>query len=796
MRCSRRLREKVQRRGAALVRRRRRALPAPRRRRRRAARQRGARAPARRPHVLQPQHAHRGHQRLRRVVPLLLVREARGGGAGRAHDDARRGVARARGAHGRPAERDPHRQRPAPRACRSRTTRSSCAGFKRIKPDVHMKCFTAVEIHFFAQHYGMTYERGARAPARARGSTACPAAARRSSTPRCARASRTTRRRPTSTSRCTASPTRLGHAHERDDALRAHRDVRAPRRPPAAAARAAGRDARACQAFIPLAFHPDGNGMRNLPAPTAIDALRTVAVSRLLLDNVPHIKAYWVSMTPEVAQIALRFGADDVDGTIVHETIYRAAGSRSPSGAHRRAARAAHPGGRPHPGRARHALQRRARAPARRAARGRAQGARPQGGTSTWRCCRERRPASASASPRSGTSTRARSTRGSIASRPARASSSTCASPQRGRAPHRRGRGRRRAHARRRGGHDRRPAPRARVRHRRARGRSGASSSSPTGPSRRSRSSRSICRRGRASSSRVSCCAPRHRGREPRLVGAEPARGDRPRRRVARRARHRRPGARDRGALPARRSTSAWRGGSSPGCRSSSRPGAGARARSPRTTSACSSARRPRASTAATRSPTSTRRARGLPPASLRAYLRDAIRYDLGDDERRGLERFYDEAARAGLLPRTRVRFFDDDRRAPGAEARRSTRSSRRAADGERLSAAEGERLLAEASLFDLGLAADAVRAAQAPARRRHVHRRPQRQLHQRLHDELPLLRLLPPARAPRGLRPLARGARRRSCRRSSTRAACRSSCRAACTPSSASSGTRTSSAG
>jgi aminodeoxyfutalosine synthase len=84
------------------------------------------------------------------------------------------------------------------------------------------------------------------------------------------------------------------------------------------------------QTFIPLAFHPDGNGMRNLPAPTAVDALRTVAVSRLLLDNVPHIKAYWVSMTPEVAQIALRFGADDLDGTILHETIYRAAGSRSP----------------------------------------------------------------------------------------------------------------------------------------------------------------------------------------------------------------------------------------------------------------------------------------------------------------------------------------------------------------------------------------------------------------------------------------------------------------------------------
>jgi aminodeoxyfutalosine synthase len=86
------------------------------------------------------------------------------------------------------------------------------------------------------------------------------------------------------------------------------------------------------QAFIPLAFHPDGNGMKNLPAPTAIDDLRTIAVSRLVLDNVPHIKAYWVSLTPDVAQVALRFGADDIDGTIVHETIYLAAGTRSPSG--------------------------------------------------------------------------------------------------------------------------------------------------------------------------------------------------------------------------------------------------------------------------------------------------------------------------------------------------------------------------------------------------------------------------------------------------------------------------------
>jgi cyclic dehypoxanthinyl futalosine synthase len=103
-----------------------------------------------------------------------------------------------------------------------------------------------------------------------------------------------------------------------------------------------------------------------------------------------------------------------------------------------------------------------------------------------------------------------------------------------------------------------------------------------------------------------------------------------------------------------------------------------------------------------------------LSPASLRAYLRDAIRYDLGDEERRGLERFYDEAAHAGLLPKTKVRFYDEDRRTPAPKPALDTLLGR-AAEGDRLSAAEGERLLADASLFDLGLAADAVRRKKHP---------------------------------------------------------------------------------
>jgi len=79
--------------------------------------------------------------------------------------------------------------------------------------------------------------------------------------------------------------------------------------------------------FIPLAFHPEHTVYAHLPATTGMDDLKTIAVSRLMLDNFPHIKAYWVTLTPPVAQIALRFGADDLDGTIIEERIIHGAGT-------------------------------------------------------------------------------------------------------------------------------------------------------------------------------------------------------------------------------------------------------------------------------------------------------------------------------------------------------------------------------------------------------------------------------------------------------------------------------------
>jgi aminodeoxyfutalosine synthase len=81
------------------------------------------------------------------------------------------------------------------------------------------------------------------------------------------------------------------------------------------------------QTFIPLAFHPENTALAHLPKPTGFDDLRNIAVSRLLLDNFDHIKAYWVMLTPRIAQIALRFGADDIDGTIIEEKIYHDAGA-------------------------------------------------------------------------------------------------------------------------------------------------------------------------------------------------------------------------------------------------------------------------------------------------------------------------------------------------------------------------------------------------------------------------------------------------------------------------------------
>jgi aminodeoxyfutalosine synthase len=84
------------------------------------------------------------------------------------------------------------------------------------------------------------------------------------------------------------------------------------------------------QTFIPLAFHPENTKLSNLKKPSAPMDLRTIAISRLVLDNVPHIKAYWIMLGIGTAQAALAYGADDIDGTVRHELIYHDAGATTP----------------------------------------------------------------------------------------------------------------------------------------------------------------------------------------------------------------------------------------------------------------------------------------------------------------------------------------------------------------------------------------------------------------------------------------------------------------------------------
>jgi aminodeoxyfutalosine synthase len=89
------------------------------------------------------------------------------------------------------------------------------------------------------------------------------------------------------------------------------------------------------QTFIPLAFHPDNTALEHLPKTTGMLDIKQIAVSRLVLDNFLHIKAYWQMLTPKIAQIALRFGADDLDGTVIEEKIYHDAGATTPQGMRR-----------------------------------------------------------------------------------------------------------------------------------------------------------------------------------------------------------------------------------------------------------------------------------------------------------------------------------------------------------------------------------------------------------------------------------------------------------------------------
>ncbi len=83
------------------------------------------------------------------------------------------------------------------------------------------------------------------------------------------------------------------------------------------------------QSFIPLPFHPQNTQLPDFKKPTAFENLKMLSISRLVLDNFPHVKAFWIMLGLKVAQLSLLFGVDDLDGTVVEEKITHAAGAET-----------------------------------------------------------------------------------------------------------------------------------------------------------------------------------------------------------------------------------------------------------------------------------------------------------------------------------------------------------------------------------------------------------------------------------------------------------------------------------
>jgi aminodeoxyfutalosine synthase len=201
-------------------------------------------------------------------------------------------------------------------------------GLKRIKPSIHLKAFTAVELFYYHQHYGMSVTEVLE-KLREAGLDSLPGGGAEIFAPRVRRKIcddkctgdewldvHRTAHRMGMRSNCTMLYGTIETIEERVDhmlQLRALQD-----------------ETGGFQTFIPLAFHPENNSLMKLPAPTGVEDLRTYAVARLLLHNIPHIKAYWVMLGVKTAQTALWFGADDLDGTVQEERIYHMAGAETP----------------------------------------------------------------------------------------------------------------------------------------------------------------------------------------------------------------------------------------------------------------------------------------------------------------------------------------------------------------------------------------------------------------------------------------------------------------------------------
>ncbi len=196
-------------------------------------------------------------------------------------------------------------------------------------PELHVKAYTAVELHYFAEKFGKTHEQVLRELQQA-GLTTIPGGGAEIFAPRV--------RRKICDDKATADEWLAVHraAHRlgiKSNATMLYGTIEtlAERVDHMARLRSLQDETGGFQVFIPLAFHPEHNMIgKAFPKPTGYDGLRTYAVARLFLDNFDHVKAYWVMLGERLAQTSLSFGVDDVDGTVLEERIYHMAGARTP----------------------------------------------------------------------------------------------------------------------------------------------------------------------------------------------------------------------------------------------------------------------------------------------------------------------------------------------------------------------------------------------------------------------------------------------------------------------------------
>jgi len=200
-------------------------------------------------------------------------------------------------------------------------------GIKEVRPEVHIQAFTCVEIHHLAQMAGKSVEQTLR-ELMAAGLGSLPGGGAEVFSPRIRQL--TCERKLSGEGWLevakiahglglrTNATMLYGHIETVDERLE-HLD----------ALRRAQDATGGFLAFIPLAFHPKNTEMSEHSNTTGINDLKNIAVSRLMLDNFPHIKAYWVMIGPKLAQVALAFGADDMDGTVKEEVITHMAGAET-----------------------------------------------------------------------------------------------------------------------------------------------------------------------------------------------------------------------------------------------------------------------------------------------------------------------------------------------------------------------------------------------------------------------------------------------------------------------------------